>query len=83
MGRVTGAAGSDSITYKGDSEPLYIWNNTGQNTPSIGEYPDGQGDSCSGTQDFSSNYIVQNRDYFVGVPKPGYTKYTYPHPQRT
>jgi hypothetical protein len=30
----------------------------------------------------SSTFIVNGRDYFTGTAKPGYTKYTYPHPAR-
>jgi hypothetical protein len=77
FGNVTGTAGNDSVTYKGDSEPMYIWNNSG--TYTIG-FADGGG-SCS-NPDSSADYIKEGRDYFVGTPKPGYTKYTYPHPLR-
>lgn len=79
MGRVTGAAGNDSITYKGDSEPIYIWNITGP-TPLVGISNYG-GTGCT-SPDTSANYIRSGRDYFVGTPKPGYVKYTYPHPLR-
>ena len=79
MGRVTGTAGYDSITYVGDSEPIYIWNITGPtSTISITDY---QSNGCS-NPDTSTNYIQSGRDYFVGTPKPGYQKYTYPHPLR-
>jgi hypothetical protein len=30
----------------------------------------------------SADYIKLGRDYYVGVPKPGYTKYACPHPLR-
>ena len=36
MGRVTGAAGNDSVTYVGDSEPLHVWGNSG--TYPIGKF---------------------------------------------
>ena len=68
---------NDSVTYAGDSEPIYIWNITGP-TPSISTSDYG-GNECS-NPDHSSNYIRAGRDYFVGTPKPGYAKYTYPHP---
>jgi len=80
MGRVTGAAGNDSITYKGDSEPIYIWNITGP-TPLVGISNYG-GTGCT-SPDTSANYIRSGRDYFVGTRKPGYHKYTYPHPLRS
>ena len=96
MGRVTGTgtanyspggvnnSSTDSITYVGDSEPAYIWNNS--RVPlgniNIADYGLGQTNSCTGsTYDTAANYIVLNRDYFNGsTAKPGYTPYTYPHP---
>ncbi len=67
---------NDAFTYVGDSEPLYIWNQSF--TPAISDYvpPD-----CA-NPDTTSNYLKAGRDYIVGVAKPGYTKYTYPHPLR-
>ena len=79
LGRVTGARGNDSMAYTGDSEPAYIWNNTGPSPVPIGisDYGPGQESSCTGsTYDTSANYIKAERDYFVGTPKPGYAKYT-------
>jgi hypothetical protein len=78
MGNVTGTAGNDSVTYRGDSEPLYIWNNTGNYSIGFGD----GGGSCS-SPDASSDYIQSGRDYFNGTAKPGYIKFTYPHPLRT
>ena len=85
MGRVTGTGvdglgrSVDSITYVGDSEPLYIWNNTGTYVFSVQDYG---GSDCT-NPDSSANYIVAGRDYFNdGTAKPGYTKFTYPHPLR-
>ena len=79
MGRVTGTAGNDSVTYVGDSEPLYIWNNTGKYSVGTTDYG---GTECT-NPDSSADYIVAGRDYFNdGTSKPGYTKYTYPHPLR-
>jgi hypothetical protein len=68
---------TDSVTYVGDSEPIYIWNITGP-TPIISTSDYG-GNECS-NPDHSSNYIRAGRDYFVGTPKPGYQKFVYPHP---
>lgn len=70
----------DSYAYVGDSEPFYIWGNS-RNPLNvyISDYGAGQ---CS-SPDSSSNYIVQNRDYFNGTTaKPGWSPYTYPHPLR-
>jgi hypothetical protein len=89
MGYVTGTGtdGSgrrnDSMTYVGDPEPMYIWNQTF--TPTISDYENTQSDSCSGAPtgyDKSSNYLVSGRDYFTGTVKPGYVKFAYPHPIR-
>ena len=65
-------------------EPLYVWGNTGtgkMETPSI---------ENSGYQECPNNphqndpgyYIQLNRDFYVGTPKPGWTRYPYPHPLR-
>ena len=78
FGRVTGAAGNDSITYKGDIEPAYIWGNTGTAFP-VGTSDFG-GVECT-TPDGTAYYVVAGRDYFADeTAKPSYTKYTYPHP---
>ncbi|MFN3408109.1 MAG: immunoglobulin domain-containing protein [Limisphaerales bacterium] len=79
MGRVTGTAGNDSITYKGDSEPLYIWGNTGTYRAGTTDYG---GSDCSNPAS-SSTFIVAGRDYFNnGTPKPGWSPFPYPHPLR-
>jgi hypothetical protein len=49
------------------SEPLYSWNNTINGTAQNGMSP-------------ASSVIRENRDYFVGQMRPGYTPYEYPHP---
>jgi hypothetical protein len=74
----------DSFTYVGDSEPFYIWNQTPAVTPVRSDFG-AQSGACAGAPvgyDTTSNYLVQGRDYFLGTPKPGYTKYAYPHPLR-
>ncbi|MCK5150029.1 hypothetical protein KAJ87_03845, partial [Candidatus Pacearchaeota archaeon] len=52
------------------NEPLYTWGNENHNeiavTPTV--------------PSVVSEYIQVNRDYYVGIEKPGYTPYTYPHP---
>jgi len=59
------------------SDPVYIWNNSG--TVRIG-MNDQSGYGCSGHN--TSEFFIENRDYFVNAAKPGYVKYTYPHPLR-
>lgn len=72
-------ASIDSVTYVGDSEPVYIWNNNRSMSVGIADY--GSTGGCSGTSDSSANYIVLNRDYYNGsTAKPGWSPYTYPHP---
>jgi len=51
------------------SDPAYFWNNklgTNDLVPSVVN-------DCE-------TWIQEGRDYFVGIPRPGYTPYTYPHP---
>ena len=79
MGYVTGTAGNDAITYKGDSEPLYIWGNS--RPPAVAREEYGGTDCVS--PDSTMDYIVAGRDFIEdGTKKPGYVKYTYPHPLR-
>lgn len=49
------------------SNPLYVWNNTLQI------------DTSSEVRVQQAS-IIQNRDYFLGTPKPGYIPFQYPHP---
>ena len=76
---------SDSPCAAGDfsyyifAEPIYIWNNTGTagNSTALNEDTT---DQCSNNQHVA-DYIQEGRDYIIGL-KPGYTKFTYPHPLR-
>lgn len=80
MGRVTGTAGNDSVTYVGDSEPLYVWGNSGTYVVSVQDYG---GSECT-NPDSSTDYIIAGRDYFNNeTAKPSWTAYTYPHPLRS
>lgn len=57
------------------SDPIYSWNNTGaqQGSWSYNSQPGGW-----------QNIVVSGRDVFVNAgAKPGYSKYTYPHPMRS
>lgn len=49
-------------------EPCYSWNNSNNGTANAVNF--GRGPKM----------ILQGRDYFNNTPKPGYQKYTYPHP---
>jgi hypothetical protein len=62
--------GHNGTTYV--SDPIYIWNNTGAQSSSYYVIPE-----------WESN-IQLDRDFFIDDgAKPGYAKYTYPHPLRS
>ena len=70
--------GHDGTKYITD--PVYIWNNTGAGADSYSvDMPE---DLCGTYADHVSDYIKEGRDYFKSA-RPGYVKYTYPHPLRT
>lgn len=71
-------AGSSGIFQ--DSEPIYIWGNTGSGNYGSPAVLDFSPNECGGSAHSSSTYIQSGRDYILGTAKPGYTKYTYPHP---
>ncbi|MCK5321621.1 hypothetical protein KAJ38_03510, partial [Candidatus Pacearchaeota archaeon] len=50
-------------------DPAYFWNNK-HNGNDVVPFIHNSDDA----------WIVENRDYYVGIEKPGYTPYTYPHP---
>jgi hypothetical protein len=64
------------------SDPVYIWGNSRVLDISL---PDYVGDNqCVGTVDSIADYVIDGRDYFNGsTAKPGWSKFTYPHPLRT
>lgn len=97
MGRVTGS-GVDGQgrstdpnpgqgwagTYVGDSEPIYVWDCSGGYGVGVntGFEPPNNGDGVD--PDLAQDYIQEGRDYFNGgTAKPGYAKFTYPHPLRS
>jgi hypothetical protein len=68
-----------SLTIMGESEPAYIWNNTGTYTITRSNYTN----ECGADADSVVDYIQPGRDYYDnGTAKPGYVPYTYPHPLR-
>ena len=79
-----GPASHDTYTYVGDSEPMYIWNNTrtaGGSTTALNVNYATDNEGCS-NEDSQSNYVASGRDFFntASTAKPGYTPFTYPHP---
>jgi hypothetical protein len=57
-------------------DPIYIWNNTGPDAYTW--------ERNSGGGNWDATYFAQNRDFFINNgAKPGYSKYTYPHPLRS
>ena len=67
-------------------EPVYIWGNSGTgNTVALLTSTNNQTDDC-GKGYVTTDFFVQNQDYFVSTDssaaKPGWTRYTYPHPLR-
>lgn len=79
-GYVTGSVQPGKTGVHQDLEPIYLWNNTGggnYDSPSIAEFAP---NVCGTSADTVSNYIQQNREYYISTPKPGYKPYTYPHP---
>jgi hypothetical protein len=74
----TVSGSKDSVTYVGDSEPIYMWDNNQVPVTNVGIMDYG-GSACT-NPDSSSNYIVANRDYFnTSTAKPGYTAAPYPN----
>ncbi|MBX3269918.1 MAG: hypothetical protein KF729_06635 [Sandaracinaceae bacterium] len=63
------------------TDPVYLWGNTGggnYDAPAVGDYdPDECGNGLR-----AADFIQAGRDFFTGTPRPGYTKYAYPHPLR-
>lgn len=63
-----------------DLEPTYIWANTGagnHNNPGLFDYPP---DQACGKVPPVSDYIKRNREFYTGVPMPGYQFFPFPHP---
>jgi hypothetical protein len=76
-GYVTGQGATGPGGYQGDLEPLYFWNNSGEDISRVDYEPD----ECRNGQTVTA-YVRPGIEYIVGNPKPGYTKYPYPHPLR-
>jgi hypothetical protein len=74
-----GAYAGGDYSYYIFSEPVYIWNNTGTGGNSVGLAED-DADQCGNNQHVQ-DYVQEGRDYIIGA-KPGYQKFTYPHPLR-
>ena len=62
---------------------MYFWNNTGSGGTSIPSTSDYSPNECGSSAPSTSSFVQSGRDYIVGTAKPGYSKYTYPHPLRS
>lgn len=70
----------DGVT--GITEPFYIWANTGTGnmTPDLSDFSPNE---CGAGAPSTSTFIVEGRDMVTtGPAKPGWTRFTYPHPLR-
>ena len=65
-------------------EPVYVWGNTGTGKMENPSVENSGYRECPNNpnQDNPGYYIQPNRDYYAGIPKPGWTRYPYPHPLR-
>jgi hypothetical protein len=68
------------------SDPIYIWNNTGTGQGNVGT---NDSDFTCNTGNTTASFFHLGRDYFVDTSsnpnngaKPGWSRYTYPHPLR-
>jgi hypothetical protein len=62
-------------------DPVYLWGNTGggnYDDPGIADYDP---DECAAGR-MTTDFIRAGRDFYVAEMKPGYAKFTYPHPLR-
>jgi hypothetical protein len=62
-------------------DPVYVWGNTGGTSYNKLNLNDWEPDQCRDGL-YSSEFIQEARDVYLGTAKPGYTPYTYPHPLR-
>jgi hypothetical protein len=64
------------------TDPYYIWGNSGSAASLIPQFNDYSPDQCG--RDYvtwtTRNWQKAGRDYILGTPRPGWTRYTYPHP---
>jgi hypothetical protein len=82
-----GNDGSSQTMLAGDfTDPIRIWNNTGPVDSSDVAVAQYEPDEC-GNGELAATFTQINRDYFFSTDstaaKPGYVKYTYPHPLRS
>ena len=69
-----------NFSYYTRAEPVYVWSNSGTGGNRVSLNQDDT-DECGNGQNVAS-YVLANRDYVI-APKPGYQKFTYPHPLAT
>jgi len=70
----------ENFSYYTFSEPVYIWNNRGTARNQVSLNAE-SADPCGNNQ-LLTNYVQAGREYKLEA-KPGYVKYTYPHPLRS
>ena len=70
----------ENFSYYTFSEPAYIWNNRGTAGNQVSLNAE-SADPCGNNQ-LLTNYVQAGRDYKLEA-KPGYAKFTYPHPLRS
>ena len=66
-------------------EPFYIWGNSGTGRPQTPSIENSGYEECPNNPNQSNPgyYIQANRDYYIGTAKPGWVRYSYPHPLRS
>lgn len=78
-----GAGKDDPITGVQAVEPYYFWGNTTCSTAGVDCIPSTPITSLSvADADNTPTQLQEGRDFFIAnnTPKPGYSKFTYPHP---
>ena len=77
--------GSPVVTKDGTgaiTDPIYIWGNTGTaTTNSAWIVLNALTDQCGDGQNIA-NYVQEGRDYITSSGRPGWTRFTFPHPLR-
>jgi hypothetical protein len=73
------------------SDPIYVWGNTSNNTYQSSPSGDNYGyinNTLCGNGLTTQQFVILNQDYFFSTAattgaRPGWSRYTYPHPLRT
>jgi hypothetical protein len=72
----------DALGQRQVLDPLYFWNNriSPGGPLAAGMVVVNLKNECGPGRDDASVFIREGREYYNQVPRPGYTKYQYPHP---